>query len=75
MGERFLHFQSEPEQVPKHEVGTILSIAVSRDEESSSLAITIAHELAAVLGGVISWDGNEYWRGLYEKAYQYDSSS
>jgi hypothetical protein len=60
--------------IPKHAVGSILSIAVSRNQESSSLAIEIANRLAAV-GGVISWDGNEYWRALYDKTYQVDSTS
>jgi hypothetical protein len=60
--------------IPKDCVGSILYIAVSRDQESSSLAMEIAHRLVAV-GGVISWDGNEYWRVLYDKTYQADSTA
>jgi hypothetical protein len=60
--------------IPKHDVGRILDLAVSREEESSALAIEIAHQLAVELGGVISWDGHEHWRGLYQKAYPHDSS-
>src|SRR5271166_6299668 len=44
--------------IPKDCVGSILYILVSRNQESSSFAMEIAHRLAAV-GGVISWDGND----------------
>jgi hypothetical protein len=60
--------------IPKHDVGSILSVLVGREEESSALAIEIAHQLAVELGGVISWGGHEYWRGLYQKAYRHDPS-
>ena len=55
--------------IPRDAVGSILSITVRRDEESSSLAMEIAHELAGA-GGLIAWDGNEYWRALYRRRFQ-----
>jgi len=61
--------------IPKRDVKGIISITVRRNEESSYLAIEIAHQFASKLGGVISWDGNEYWSRLYSTQYQQDSSS
>jgi hypothetical protein len=55
--------------IAKHEVKGILSIAVSRNEESSYLAVEIAHQLATRLGGVIGWGGNDYWSGLFDRLY------
>ena len=61
--------------IPKHDVGCVLYVAVSRDDASSALAVDVAHQLSSQLEGIISWDGNEYWRNLYDKAYQGDSKS
>jgi hypothetical protein len=57
--------------VPRPDVGSVVLIAVSRNEGAAALAVEIAHRLATQLGGIISWDGNEYWRTLYDEAYQH----
>jgi len=59
--------------LPKEHVGSVISILVRRNEESDSLAITIAHQLVTTLGGLISWDGMGYWEKLYDRKYRRDN--
>jgi len=54
---------------PSQEVWSVAKVSVRRNEESESLASNIACQLVTKLGGVIRWDGLEYWRELYEKAF------
>lgn len=53
--------------LPSQEVGSVAKVLVRRNEESKSLATSIAHQLVTELGGVIRWDGMEYWK-RYETA-------
>lgn len=55
--------------LPNKEVGSVAKVSVRRNEESESLAINIARQLVTKLGGVIRWDGMEYWRELYETTF------
>jgi hypothetical protein len=58
---------------PKEEVGSVLSVLVSRrNEESTFLALEIAHELVTRLDGAISWNGIDYWERLYNQTYKHE---
>ena len=46
-------------------VRTMVDITVRRTFESEDVAIKLAYLLANKCGGVISWDGMDYWEQLY----------
>ena len=50
------------------DVRTMVNITVRRTKESDDIAVTLAYLLATRCGGVISWDGMDYWEQLY-RAY------
>jgi hypothetical protein len=52
---------------PRGDVSSVISLLVRRNQESSLMAVRIAHELVANLHGAISWDDNGYWEELYNQ--------
>jgi hypothetical protein len=48
-------------------VNTLLNISVRRNSESSLLAVHVAGIFSKTLGGVISWDGMDYWEALFRR--------
>ena len=55
--------------LPKDKVGSAISILVRRNDESTGLANTIAHQLVKTLDGRISWGGMTHWERLYKRSY------
>jgi len=51
------------------EVGAVLRIEVRRNEESTLLAMKLAHMVVARWRGLIAWDGMRSWERLYRDLY------